>query len=63
MSDHNHENCTCVHEFKYCLVCDVVYCVRCKREWNSYSRYWYTPWSITYSNDAVVTTQTVHTHE
>ena len=28
---HEHEECE--HELKYCSHCDVVYCVKCEREW------------------------------
>ena len=28
-----HEHNNCEHELKYCRVCDVVYCEKCRREW------------------------------
>ena len=29
---HNHDKCK--HELKYCDICDVVYCEKCKKEWH-----------------------------
>lgn len=34
MSNHEHH---CHHEFRFCSVCDVVYCKKCGSEWK---RYW-----------------------
>ncbi len=35
---HSHD-CGCNHELRYCAHCDVVYCVKCKREWGQYYNY------------------------
>lgn len=42
MHDHN----DCEHEMKYCKVCDVAYCKKCKREWGKtvYVPYYYNTW-------------------
>lgn len=34
-----HEHSGCEHELKYCSCCDVVYCVKCNREWKQTSRW------------------------
>lgn len=45
MNMHQHEECE--HELKYCSKCDVVYCEKCGKEWNSYTMTvggtWYYP--------------------
>ena len=50
-----HEHNECEHDLKFCKKCNVVYCTKCKREWNDhvppiYSSYipWYEPYKITY---------------
>jgi hypothetical protein len=52
MSRHNHSH--CLHDLKYCEHCDVVYCVKCDREWGGHSHsYWYwggTPYRVTWTN-------------
>jgi hypothetical protein len=30
---HNHAGCSCDHTLKHCVCCDVVYCVKCSKEW------------------------------
>lgn len=39
-----HEHVQCKHEIKYCKVCDVCYCEKCKKQWYNYT--------ITYPNTA-----------
>jgi len=43
MHDHN----DCDHDLKYCGKCDVVWCRKCKKEWNTHSPY-YPYWYNTY---------------
>jgi hypothetical protein len=33
MGKHDHKEEKCEHELKHCTVCDVVYCVKCGKEW------------------------------
>lgn len=54
MSKHNHSH--CLHDLKYCEHCDVVYCIKCDREWSGHVHYqpyiWYyygTPYTIRYT--------------
>ena len=35
---HEHEECE--HQLKYCKVCDVVYCTKCKKEWGQSHYTW-----------------------
>ena len=52
MHDHNH----CQHtNLKFCSVCNVVYCVDCKKEWKeNYSNWtWSQPLMSTYTGGAV----------
>ena len=48
MSQHTHESCE--HELKYCKKCAVVYCDKCKKEWNDHipSYYPYYPTAAAY---------------
>lgn len=47
-----HEHNECEHELKYCKKCDVVYCTKCKREWNdhvpNYKYSWYVSTTMPY---------------
>jgi len=36
-----HEHDECEHELRYCKKCDVVYCIKCKREWYGHQSYVY----------------------
>ena len=50
MNRHTHSH--CLHDLKYCDHCDVVYCIKCEREWGGYGGYtWYyggTPYRVTW---------------
>lgn len=50
-----HEHSDCEHELKYCKVCDVCWCKKCKREWGG-SKYWYINTAPTYPPSWTVTT-------
>lgn len=45
-----HEHIQCEHEIKYCRVCDVCYCEKCKKQWYSYN-ITYTPYTTTWIGD------------
>lgn len=57
---HEHCDCECKHELKWCEHCDVTYCRKCKREWGKvvytpYYPWWtnttpYPPYIITYTS-------------
>lgn len=57
MSRHNHSH--CLHDLKYCEVCDVVYCTKCDREWGGhvhlpYTWYYYgEPYRVTWNTFGV----------
>lgn len=68
---HAHAVCQCDHELKYCQVCDVTYCVKCKREWGIYRTWfpyypqpttapYYSPYTISYDTNTL--TLTGHQH-
>ncbi len=44
---HEHKQCQCEHELKYCSNCDMVYCTKCEKEWK-YNYYYYTWYNHTY---------------
>ncbi len=52
-----HEHISCNHELKYCKVCDVVYCEKCKTEWVK-SLIWTQQPYITYAGDSTVVAPT-----
>ena len=69
---HKHDHCD--HQLRYCTRCDVVYCLKCDREWGghthwSYPYHWYigdpipcittTVWDGT-GNDIDVSTSDAH---
>lgn len=39
-----HEHNECEHDLKHCRKCDVIYCVKCKREWGGHNHYYYWPY-------------------
>lgn len=45
-----HEHNECEHELKYCKKCDVVYCEKCGREWNTFRYNITSPFTVTYPN-------------
>lgn len=54
---HKHKHCHCNHDLKYCSCCDVVYCVKCGREWGSFAYRgitWY-PWTYTSTGGTQIT--------
>jgi hypothetical protein len=59
-----HEHNVCEHEIKYCKVCDVVYCEKCKKQWYSYN-ITYNQYSTTWIGDGTypgITTINSHVH-
>ena len=47
-----HEHNECEHEIKYCKVCDICYCEKCKKEWYK-GYYTFTQPYITYGDSTV----------
>lgn len=51
MNKHSHSHCS--HDLKYCEHCDIVYCMKCDREWGGHQHYWYyggAPYTIRWSS-------------
>lgn len=48
MNKHEHGYSGCNHELKYCSHCDVVYCIKCGKEWGYYYFNPYYPYIVTY---------------
>lgn len=68
---HDHNLC-CDHHLKFCGVCDVVYCTKCKREWGRWVYYQptypyiYPTWTTgltTTDSYSVTVENTAHVHE
>jgi hypothetical protein len=62
-----HEHNICLqHNFKYCTICDIVYCENCKKEWvkkaTMYSITYNQPW-ITDGTVITLDSPVSHTHE
>ena len=58
-----HEHIQCEHEVKYCKVCDVCYCEKCKKQWYVYN-ITYIPNTQTWVGDGTYpyTVTLSHTH-
>jgi len=75
MHEHNYQGCD--HNLRYCGHCDIVWCVKCRREWGrywySYTYPYYSPWGYTYGGSAslsvdptasgITSLSTQHKHE
>ncbi len=51
---HEHKQCQCEHELKYCPICDVCYCTKCGKEWkyNFYYTWYNNTYPTTYYNSS-----------
>lgn len=58
---HNH----CSHALQYCEVCDVVYCLKCNKEWATRSLYiyGYPAYPYTYDSTSTVTVSNYTGHD
>ncbi len=57
-----HEHNDCQHEFKYCRICDMIYCEKCQKEWKYFAPVSYGSWT-TITPPLVGTDGTLHGHK
>ena len=61
LGERMHEHTECEHKLKYCRKCDVAYCEKCGKQWDSYTMtVTYPTWY--YTNTSEYNTRLDHTH-